>query len=189
MVINRIKTNCMDGYNISKIGMSNSTKNFADEVESACQRSEDAIQHDLGEESGDIAVCAVLYTVSGSTYTVYKTQDFNPENPVYKIQIQDVAGNVTERMIDASKIDPKNCDTYEMDVYAVHLMETGKGSFEETVGRATMAKGGVNSSVSWDYTKKINWVEMVKDVMQSAYDYGDLKGYFEWQKFLGYMEK
>ena len=40
------------------------------------------------------------------------------------------------------------------------------------------------TSASWDYSRNINWVDTVKDIMQSVYSYGDLKGYLEWQKFL-----
>ena len=122
-----------------------------------------------------------------------KTKDFDPENPVYKVKTWDAAGNVTERMVDVSKIDPKNCDTAEMYAYTVNLKETGKGNFEETVLKAAIAKTASNleqkTSASWDYSKKINWVETVKDMMQSAYGYGDLKGYLEWKKFLGFLEQ
>lgn len=190
MSINGISTN-YSAYDTGKTKQQANDKNFAKEITSIAQA--DGVEasstlHGSDEESGDSAVLQVLYTNSGLKYTVYKTQDFNSENPIYKVKIWDTAENMTERMIDASKINPKNCDTFEMDVYAVHLMETGKGSYEETVSKATMARGGVNSSVSWDYSKNVNWVEMVKNVMQSAYDYGDLKGYMEWKKFLSFLE-
>ena len=151
-----------------------------------------AAVHDSGEESGDIAVFRTLYTDSGIKYTVYKTRDFDSENPVYKVKIWDAAGNVTERMIDASKIDPNNCDTFEMNVYAAHLKENGKGDFKETVLKAAITRAAVHlnqkSSASWDYSTKTNWVDIVKDIMQSAYDYGDFKGYMEWKKFLSFLE-
>lgn len=35
----------------------------------------------------------------------------------------------------------------------------------------------------------MNWVDIVEDIMQSEYSYGDLKGYMEWQKFLGFLDK
>ncbi len=31
--------------------------------------------------------------------------------------------------------------------------------------------------------------KIVNDIMQSEYQYGDLKGYMEWKKFLGFLEK
>lgn len=39
------------------------------------------------------------------------------------------------------------------------------------------------------FSTKMNWVDIVKDIMQSEYSYGDLKGYMEWQKFLGLLDK
>ena len=151
-----------------------------------------AAVHDSGEESGDIAVFRTLYTDSGIKYTVYKTQDFSPENPVYKVKIWDVEGNMTERMIDASMVNPKNCDMFEMEVYTAHLKENGKGDFKETVLKAAIAKAASHlekkSAAPWNYTTKINWVDTVKDIMQSTYDYGDFKGYMEWKKFLSFLE-
>ena len=142
--------------------------------------------------SKDIAVFRALYTDSGSKYTVYKTQDFDQENPVYKVKIWDAEGNMTERMIDASKIDTINCDTFEMEVYAAHLKETGRGDFKETVLKTAIARAASHleqkSAASWDYSTKINWVDTVKDIMQSAYGYGGLKGYMEWKNFLSFLE-
>lgn len=144
------------------------------------------------EKSGDVAVFRSLYTDNGSKYTVYKTQNFSPENPVYKIKMWDREGNVTERMIDVSKVDPKNCDTFEMNVYAAHLKESGRGDFKETVLKAAITRAAAHlnqkSSASWDYSQNINWVDTVKDIMQSVYDYGDLKGYMEWKNFLSFLE-
>ena len=31
-------------------------------------------------------------------------------------------------------------------------------------------------------------LKIVNDIMQSEYHYGDLKGYMEWKKFLGFLE-
>ena len=45
------------------------------------------------------------------------------------------------------------------------------------------------SSGTWSFLTKMNWVDIVKDIMQSEYSYGDLKGYMEWQKFLGFLDK
>ena len=61
-----------------------------------------------------------------SSVTVYKTKDFDPANPVYKVKAWDAAGNVTERMVDISKVDPNNCDEIEMFAYSSHLTASGK---------------------------------------------------------------
>lgn len=143
------------------------------------------------ETTGDIAVSSWADVKNGSTTTIYKTRDFDPENPVYKVRTWDTEGKVTEQMVDASKIDPKNCNTVEMYVYAANLKEEGKGDFKETVLKTTVAKAAADlnrqSTASWDYYRSLNWVNTVKDLMQSAYGYGDYKGYMEWNKFLGFL--
>ena len=184
------------GYETGKMGKAESGINFAKEIAGMAQANgagAAATLHGSDEETGDIAVSSWADVVNGSSTTVYKTKDFDPENPVYKVKTWDAAGNVTERMVDVSKIDPKNCDTVEMYVYTANLKETGKGDFKETVLKAAIAKAASNleqkTSASWDYSRNINWVETVKDIMQSAYSYGDLKGYLEWKKFLGFLEQ
>ena len=183
------------GYETRKTEKAASDNHFAKEIAEAAQASgtaPTAILHGDNEEAGDIAVFAWADLINGSSYTVYKTQDTNSENPVYKIKTWDAAGNVTERMIDASKVDPKNCDTIEMYAYAVHLKESGKGDFRETILQAATATAVKNAEQknagSWDYSAKINWIETIKDIMQSVYDYGDLKGYMEWKNFLSFLE-
>ena len=195
MEINGISTNYSAAYDAEKERKVGANGDFGAKIAEA-ERTKGteatAAAHGSDEESGDVAVFRSLYTDNGSKYTVYKTQDFDPENPVYKIKMWDREGNVTERMIDASKIDPKNCDTLEMQVYAAHLKETGRGDFKETVLKAAIARAASNleqkSSASWDYSRNINWVETVKDIMQSVYSYGDFKGYMEWKKFLSFLE-
>ena len=144
------------------------------------------------EETGDVAISSWADVVNGTSVTVYKTKDFDPENPVYKVRTWDKEGNVTERMVDVSKVDTKNCDTIEMNAYTAHLKESGKGDFKETVLKAAIAKAAKNaeqrSAATWDFSEKIDWVATVKDIMQSAYNYGDFKGYLEWKKFLGFLE-
>ena len=194
MSINGISTNYSAAYGAEKAQKAGVNKDFAEKIAEAAQASGTetiAAAHGSDEESGDVAVFSTLYTDSGSKYTVYKTQDFDPENPVYKVKIWDTGGNVTEHMIDASKIDPKNCDTFEMNVYAAHLKESGKGDFKETVLKAAITRAAAHlnqkSSASWDYSIKTNWVDTVKEIMQSVYAYGDLKGYMEWKKFLSFL--
>ena len=151
-----------------------------------------ATLHGAEEGSGDITVFSGAEVVSGSSYSVYKTQDFDPESPVYKVKIWDKSGNVTECMVDVSKVDPKNCDTVEMYAYTANLKESGKGSFEDTVLKAVVAKSvkdAESRSGTWSFSEKFDWTKIVNDIMQSEYQYGDLKGYMEWKKFLGFLER
>lgn len=89
--------------------------------------------------------------------------------------------------------DPKNCDTVEMYAYTVGLRESGKGSFEDTVLKAAVAKAvknaGQRNSGSWSFSENVDWMEIVNGIMQSKYSYGNLKGYMEWKKFLGFLDR
>ena len=179
------------GYETRKTERNVAGGDFAKQAAEAAQAT--ATLHGADEGSGDITIFSGAELVSGSSYSVYKTPDFDPENPVYKVKIWDKSGNVTERMVDVSKVDPKNCDTAEMYAYTANLKESGKGSFEDTVLKAAVAKAVKNaeqrSSGSWNFSEKTDWVKIVNDIMQSEYRYGDLKGYMEWKKFLGFLDK
>ena len=183
------------GYETKRTERNVAGGNFAKQVAEAAQAAGKATAtlHGADEGSGDIAVSSWADVVSGSSISVYKTQDFDPENPVYKVKIWDKSGNVTEQMVDVSKVDPKNCDTAEMYAYTANLKESGKGSCEDTVLKAAVAKAVKNaeqrSSGSWSFSERTDWVKIVNDIMQSEYRYGDLKGYMEWKKFLGFLDK
>ena len=184
------------GYDTRKTERNVAGGNFAKQAEEAAQataQTSTAILHGSDEETGDIAIFSNVDVVNNSSITVYKTQDFDPNNPVYKVKTWDNDDNVTERMIDISKVDPKNCDTAEMYAYTANLKESGKGSFEDTVLKAAVAKAVKNAEQrnfgTWSFGAKMNWVDIVKDIMQSEYSYGDLKGYMEWQKFLELLDK
>ncbi len=181
------------GYETKKAKRNVSERNFAEQMAQASGNTSTVTLHGADEGTGDITVSAWADVVSGSSVSVYKTQDFNQENPVYKVKIWDKSGNVTERMVDASKIDPKNCDTAQMYVYASHLKESGKGSFEDTVLKTVIAKAVKNAEQrsygSWNFSEKTDWVKIVNDIMQSEYRYGDLKSYMEWKQFSGLLEQ
>lgn len=195
MNIGGVTTNYSAAYDTEKAQNAGTDKNFAEEIANAAQMKgteETSAARGSDEESEDTAVFRVLYTDSGIKYTVYKTKDFSSENPIYKVKIWNEEDNMTERLINASKINPRNCDTFEMEVYAAHLKETGKDDFVSSVLSAAIAKAASQanqkSTVSWDYSTRINWVDAVKYAMHSSYNYGDLKGYMEWKKFLSFLE-
>ena len=178
------------GYETRKTERNASGGDFAKQAAEAAQTA--AILHGSDEETGDIAIFSNVDIVNNLSITVYKTQDFDASNPVYKVKTWDKDGNVTERMIDVSKVDPKNCDTAEMYAYTANLKESGKGSFEDTVLKAAVAKSvkdAESRSGAWNLSDKFDWRRIVDDLMQSAYNYGDLKGYMEWKMFLGLLDK
>ena len=184
----------VSGYETRKSEKNVAEGNFATQAAEVVQEAGQATAalHGTDEGSGDITIFSCAEIVSGSSISVYKTQDFDPENPVYKVKIWDKSGNVTERMVDVSKVDPKNCDTVEMYAYTANLKESGKGSFEDTVLKAAVAKSvkdAESRSGAWSLSDKFDWTRIVNDLMQSSYNYGDLKGYMEWKMFLGLLDK
>lgn len=184
----------MSGYETRKSERNAPERGFAELAMEAAQKAGTAPAVTLGGiegGTGETPVSSWVDVVSGSSIAVYRTQGFDPENPVYKVKTQDRLGNVTEQMVDVSKVDPKNCDTAEMYVYTASLRESGKGSFEDTVLKTAMAKAVKNAeqrnSGAWSFSEKTDWVEIVNGIMQSKYSYGDLQGYMEWKKFLGLL--
>lgn len=183
------------GFTDRMAGAAAAEGNFVGQAARAAQEAGQAtvILHGAEEGSGDITIFSGAEPVIGSSYSVYKTADFDPENPVYKVKIWDQSGNVTQQMVDVSKVDPKNCNAAELYAYTADLKESGKGSFEDTVLKAVVAKAVKNaeqkSAGSWSFSENTDWVKIVKNIMQSEYRYGDLKGYAEWREFLGFLEK
>ena len=182
------------GYEMRRTERNMPGGNFAKQAAETAQAAgrATAILHGAEEGSGDITIFSGAELVSGCSYSVYKTQDFDPENPVYKVKIWDQAGNVTEQMVDVSKVNPKNCSTAEMYAYTADLKESGRGSFEDTVLKAVVAKAQKDAesrNSTWNFSDKFDWTKIVNDIMQSDYRYGDLKGYMEWKTFLGFLDK
>lgn len=178
------------GYETRKTERNVAGGNFARQAAEAAQaagQAGTATLHGADEGSGDIVVSTWADVAGGSSISVYKTQNFDAENPVYKVKTWDKSGNVTEQMVDVSKVNPKNCDTAEMYAYTANLKESGKGSFEDTVLKAAVAKAVKNAEQrnfgTWSFSEKTDWIKIVNDMMQSAYHYGDLKGYMGWKKF------
>lgn len=119
-----------------------------------------------------------------SSVTVYKPNDFNPVNPVYKVKVWDKDGNVTERMVDISKVDPKSCDTIDMFAYSSHLADSGECK------DAQSAFMGISHFEGYEklFDKK-DWFVPLKDMMQMQYDAGNLEGYWEFKKFWDFLTK
>ncbi len=192
----KTRTNHTDtGFTDKMAGAAAAKGKFAKQAAQATQEAGQAtaILHGAEEDSGDITIFSGAEPVSGSSYSVYKPADFDPENPVYKVKIWDQSGNVTQQMVDVSKVDPKNCNTAELYAYTADLKESGKGSFEDTVLKAVVAKAVKNaeqkSAGTWNFSENTDWVKIVKDIMQSEFRYGDMQGYAQWRKFLGFLEK
>lgn len=123
---------------------------------------------------------------SGSA-TVYKPVDFDPATPVYKVRVWDAEGNMTERMVDISKVDPQNCDSIDMYAYACHLTDSGEfPDAQSTFMRASANPHGPGTVYDSPYDR-MNWVDIVKYAMQVQYDVGNMAGYMDYKKFWDFL--
>lgn len=144
------------------------------------------VLHYFDGEDGDHAVsasCGTDYSV-----TVYEPKDFDPANPVYKVKTWDKDGNTVERMVDVSKVDPKDSDFIDMYAYACHVSKNGQCSdaLSSFMGSGT-AIYGMRGRTYEDLTNKVNWMAAVKEMMQMQYDTGNLQGYLGYKKFFDFL--
>lgn len=122
--------------------------------------------------------------------TVYQPNDFDPANPVYKVKVWDKEGNVTERMVDVSKVDPGSSDYIEMFAYTSHLSSSGEYSDAQSVfTRAAANQHGVDGIGYGDLFGKTDWFSVVRDAMQMQFDAKNLEGYLEYKRFWDFLEK
>lgn len=155
-----------------------------------------AENHDIvlhGEESAeDGKVVSAWACVTGNTsMTVYQPHDFDPAHPVYKVKVWDSHGNVTERMVDISAVDPANCDTVEMYAYSAWLSKSGKcpDALQNFMFAHAHHKDKEGSYGYESLFDKEDWLKIVKEVMEMQYRAGNLKGYADYKRFLGALEQ
>ena len=151
--------------------------------------------HDIilhGEESAeDGKVVAAWACVTGNTsMTVYQPHDFDPAHPVYKVKVWDSHGNMTERMVDISEVDPADCDTIDMYAYSAWLSKSGKcpDALQKFMSAHAHHKDRGGKQGYGSLFDKENWLEIIKEVMEMQYRAGNLKGYIDYKRFLGVLE-
>lgn len=177
------------GYETRRTQKTVSDKNFAGQMSNitSVQNSNQPITlHWFDTKEGDAPIGACGLADGGSA-TVYKPADFDPDNPVYKVKIWDEAGNVMERMVDISKVDPRNCDEIDMFAYSSHLTVSGEcpnaqSTFMSADGYYRSSKSGA------DFLDKTNWLNVIRDIMQMQYDAGNLKGYLNYKTFWDFLQ-
>lgn len=142
------------------------------------------------EEDGEV-VSAWACVTGNTSMTVYQPKDFDPANPVYRVKVWDSHGNVTERMVDISQVDPADCDTIDMYAYSAYLSKSGKCSDALTRFMSAHAHHkDMDGKYGYEHLfDKEDWLEIVKRVMQMQYQAGNLKGYMDYKRFLGVLEQ
>lgn len=163
---------------------------FEQQVGKAAPRGDVLTLHGECEE-GERRVTAWADNVSKTSMSVYEPKGFDPKNPIYKVKVWDPDGNMTEHMVDISKIDPNNCSTIEMYAYSAHLSGTGECPDALTkfmMAHAHQRDAGGGDSYE-DMFKNVDWVSVIKDAMAMQYRIGNMEGYLGYKTFLEALEK
>lgn len=143
--------------------------------------------HISNDQDGEAisAACGRDYSV-----TVYKPKNFDPANPVYKAKVWDKNGNVTERMVDVSKVDPQNSDYIDMFAYSSHLSASGEcPSAQSSFISSASSQHGHDNRGFQDLFQKTDWVSALADAMQTQYQAGNIEGYLDYKPFWDFLKK
>lgn len=181
-------------YNTGRKERNVTEGNFARQAVEAAQ--EAGVQQPLvlhgnnDADEGEIVVGSSANALTGMSIAVYKPQNFDPANPVYHVKTWDADGNMTERMVDISKINTRNCDEIEMSAYTWHLSNSGQcpNAFMKFAGARSYRQTEQQKYSADSAFEKVNWVDIIKDFMQMQYDVGNMKGYLDYKNLLGFME-
>ena len=178
------------GFCITKRGAKNADRaNTTGRIDETLQRSEmsgGAFElHISNDEDGEVvgAMCGRDHSV-----TVYKPSDFDPANPVYKAKVWDKDGNVTERMVDVSEVDPRDSDYIDMFAYTSYLSASGDcPSAEASFWRSSANQHGSTDRSYEDLFGRTDWVGALADAMQTQYQAGNIEGYLEYKPFWDFL--
>ena len=179
------------GYDTRKTERNMAGGNFADQMSGMVQTTQMGSGtfelHISNDEDGKAigSVCGADYSL-----TVYQPKDFDSANPVYKVKVWDKGGNVTERMVDVSKVDTKGSDYIDMFAYSSHLTASGEcPSAQSAFIRAGANQNGAENKTHEDLFGTTDWISVLKDAMQTQYGVGNLKGYLGYKQFWDILDK
>lgn len=177
-----------------KVAANTPQAGFADrmnQVKQAAGASQPLVLHGKSDaDEGETVVGSSVNALTGVSMAVYKPQNFDAANPVYHVKVWDADGNMTERMVDISKIDPENCDEIDMSAYTWHLSSSGQypNAFLKFAGLRSHYQTEQQKYDANSVFEKINWLDLVRDFMQMQYDAHNMRGYLDYKKLLGFME-
>lgn len=177
------------GITQQKLGETKNTD--AQQVSNTAQKTQSTgggfVLHISNEQDGEAigAMCGADHSV-----TVYKPKDFDAENPVYKVKIWDKDGNATERMVDVSKVNPRNSDYIDMFAYTSHLTDTKEClSAQYSFTSSAMNQHGMDERSYEDLFAKNDWVNQLADAMHTQYEAGNFEGYWHYRPFWDFLTK
>lgn len=175
----------------------NSTQNvtgFVDQInqmKQAAGAQPQLVLHGNNEaDEGETVVGSSVNALTGVSIAVYKPQNFDAANPVYHVKTWDADGNMTERMVDISKINTRKSDEIEMLAYAWHLSSSGQcpNAFLKFAGIRAYSQTEQQKYSADSVFEKVNWVDIIRNFMQMQYDIGNMKGYLDYKNLLGFLE-
>lgn len=181
------KTGYGTGITRQKLGEKNDTEQIFEPTQKTQMPSGTFELHISNEIDGESigAACGTDYSV-----TVYKPKDFDAENPVYKVKLWDKDGNTTERMVDVSKVDPRNSDFIDMFAYSSHLSASGEcPSAQSAFMRSAGNPHGLDDRTYKDLFQETDWVSALADAMQTQYKVGNIEGYLDYKPFWDFLTK
>lgn len=178
-------------YGVKRIEKKTGSMNNAGQIQETVQRSEMAggtfELHISNDEDGEAvgATCGRDYSV-----TIYKPRNFDPANPVYKAKVWDKDGNVTERMVDVSAVDPRNSDYIDMFAYTSHLSASGEcPSAQSSFTCSAAHQHSLDSRSYQDLFRETDWVSALADAMHTQYQAGNIEGYLDYKPFWDFLTK
>lgn len=125
----------------------------------------------------------------GNSISIFRPADFDPEHPIYRAKIWDASGNVTEREIDITQINPQSSDKVEMFAYSSHLADTGQCSNAQLrfMMACDTAAANANNEGGLALTQKIDWKAAVAELMERQREVGNMESYLACEDFLSYL--
>lgn len=181
------------GYTNNKAAQTVQGAGFSNQLNNTVNRTPSlTLYGSVDGETGDTVIGAWVNAQSGISTTVYKPQDFDENNPVYRVKIWDADGNLMEeRMVNASEIDPRRSDSFDMYAYACHLSDSGE--YPDAMLRFMMThaqyEGSQTNFTGENMFDKLDWLSILKDIMEMQYKLGNLEGYMNYKSFLDVLQK
>ena len=114
---------------------------------------------------------------TGESVSIYKADCYSKDNPIYVVKGVNANGNEFEKMVDASKIDPKNCSFNELMVLNV---ETGHTSPKDYLRAAALRANADADS----YYEKADYISYAQEVMEDYKTLGNWDSYLAMDKWV-----
>lgn len=114
---------------------------------------------------------------TGESVSIYKADCYSKDNPIYVVKGINANGNKFEEMVDARKINPKNCSFNELMVLNV---ETGHTSPKDYLRVAALRANADADS----YFEKADYILHAQEVMEDYKTLGNWDSYLAMDKWL-----